>query len=198
MQSRSRTIVALLLMTPATLALRAARTAMTVEPGSRIWIQGTSTVRAFTCEVPEFAAEIDAAGPGAASALLGGARSVRTATLTIAAAKMNCGNGTMNTHMQRALRSAEFPTIVFVLGGYEPTRTAEGIAGTVSGQLTLGGVTRPVTVRASARPDGEAMRLTGAYDLTMTEYGLRPPSLMMGTMRVGQVVTVHFDLLIKG
>jgi hypothetical protein len=32
----------------------------------------------------------------------------------------------------------------------------------------------------------------------MTEYGLKPPSLMMGTMKVKDAVQVHFDLLLKG
>jgi hypothetical protein len=31
----------------------------------------------------------------------------------------------------------------------------------------------------------------------MTEYGLKPPSLMMGTMKVKDAVKVHFDLLLK-
>jgi len=31
----------------------------------------------------------------------------------------------------------------------------------------------------------------------MSEYGLKAPSLMMGTMKVGNKVTVKFDLLLK-
>jgi hypothetical protein len=32
----------------------------------------------------------------------------------------------------------------------------------------------------------------------MTEFGLRPPSLMLGTMKVRDKVTVNFDLYLKG
>jgi hypothetical protein len=31
----------------------------------------------------------------------------------------------------------------------------------------------------------------------MKDYGVKPPSLMLGTMRVGEKVQVHFDLLLK-
>jgi hypothetical protein len=41
------------------------------------------------------------------------------------------------------------------------------------------------------------MRVKGSYDLRMTEYGLKPPSLMMGAMKVKELVKVNFDLLLK-
>jgi hypothetical protein len=31
----------------------------------------------------------------------------------------------------------------------------------------------------------------------MKEYGIKPPTLMLGTMRVGEKVNVKFDLLLK-
>ncbi len=31
----------------------------------------------------------------------------------------------------------------------------------------------------------------------MKDYGVKPPSLMLGTMKVAEKVTVHFDLLLK-
>ena len=41
------------------------------------------------------------------------------------------------------------------------------------------------------------LRVTGSYDLNMTEYGLKPPTLMFGRIKVGETVTVKFDLLLK-
>lgn len=194
----TRAAALLLCLAPAAVAFRPAATALTLDARSRIWIAGTSTVRSFTCEAPAFDAKIEAAGPGAVSALLAGEKAVQTATLTVAANRMDCGNGTMNGHMARALKSGDFPTITFVLGAYDPAKAAAGIAGTIEGQLTLGGVTRPIAVKAAAKDENGALRVTGAYDLDMTQYGLKPPTLMMGTMKVGQVVKVHFDLIVKG
>ena len=194
----TRAAALLLCLAPAAVAFRAASTQLTVGEKSRIWIAGTSTVRSFTCEAPGFDAAIEADAPGAVGALLGGEKAVKTATLTISAAKMDCGNGTMNGHMAKALKSGEFPTITFVLGAYEPAKTAAGIAGTIEGQLTLGGVTKPITLEATAKDEDGALRVQGVYDLDMTQYGIKPPSLMMGTMKVGKVAKVNFDLVIKG
>ena len=193
----TRAAALLLCLAPAAVAFRAATTTLSLDEKSRIWIAGTSTVRSFTCEAPEFDAAIEA-GAGAIGALLGGQKAVQTATLTVSAAKMDCGNGAMNGHMAKALKSGEFPTIIFVLDGYEPTRAAAGIAGTIEGRLTLGGVTKPITLTATAKDEGGALRVQGVHDLDMTEYGIKPPSLMMGTMKVGKVAKVNFDLVIKG
>jgi hypothetical protein len=39
--------------------------------------------------------------------------------------------------------------------------------------------------------------VTGSYPLKMTEYGLKPPSLMFGRIKVAESVRVNFDLLLK-
>jgi hypothetical protein len=37
----------------------------------------------------------------------------------------------------------------------------------------------------------------GVHELNMTEWGIRPPRLMLGTLRVHEDVQVHFDLLLS-
>ena len=63
--------------------------------------------------------------------------------------------------------------------------------------LLLGGVTKPVTLKADGKPEGGMLHITGSYDLDMTEYGLKPPTLMFGRIKVGRTVKVNYDLLLK-
>ena len=39
--------------------------------------------------------------------------------------------------------------------------------------------------------------MSGAYDLSMRDFELKPPSLMLGTIKVGDRIKVRFDLLLK-
>jgi polyisoprenoid-binding protein YceI len=104
----------------------------------------------------------------------------------------------MNEHMLKALRADKNPVIEFRLRSYDVARTETATKGQLSGTLTLGGVQKDITVDATATNGANgALRVVGAYQLAMTDYGLTPPSLMMGTMKVGNKVTVKFDLLIK-
>ena len=63
--------------------------------------------------------------------------------------------------------------------------------------LTLGGVEKPVVVIAKAREENGMLRVSGTQKVEMSDFGLKPPTLMMGTLKVGNEVTVGFDLLLK-
>jgi polyisoprenoid-binding protein YceI len=191
------TILALALIVPASGAWTIANERIELQPQSRLWIDGTSTVKSFTCKANEVNAVVEANGANAISALLTGDKGVKAVRVTIPAAQIDCGNGTMNDHMRKAIKLAESPTIEFRLVNYDVARSGEGISGTIAGTLSLGGVEKAITLNADGKPEGGMLHVTGAYPLKMTEYGLKPPSLMFGRIKVGETVTVKFDLLLK-
>ena len=168
-----------------------------VTPKSRLWIEGTSTVRGFTCKATAFDVTVDATAPTAAAAILNGEKAVTSVNVTVPAEKLDCGNGTMNEHMLKALKAKSAPTIGFELASYEMSKGAAGMQGRLTGTLTLGGVEKPITVDAVATEDPAGLRVTGMHEVRMTEFGLKPPSLMMGTMKVNERVKVNFELYLK-
>ena len=190
-------LLALAIIVPASGAWTVANELLVLQPQSRLWIDGTSTVRSFTCKAGEVNAVVEANGPNAIPQLLTGEKGVNAVRVTVPSERMDCGNGTMNEHMRKALKVAENRTIEFRLTDYDVTHGAEGIAGTINGTLSLGGVTKPITMKAEGKPDGGMLHITGAYDLDMTDYGLKPPTLMFGRIKVGQTVKVKYDLLLK-
>jgi polyisoprenoid-binding protein YceI len=187
----------MLCLAPAAIAWRTAGDPLTLEPQSRIWVDGKSTVRKFSCKAPVFTVDIDA-NAGAVSAVLSANKAVRSVNVRIPVEKMDCGNGTMNEHMLKALKAKEAPAIEFKLASYDVAKGATGVQGTLHGTLTLGGSTQPIAIPAQAADAGTGLlRVTGAYELHMKTFGLKPPSLMMGTMKVDEAVMVSFDLVLK-
>ena len=197
---RSRTplvVVSFLGLLPAALAWQSAGEPLTLEPQSRLWIDGKSTVRKFSCKAPVFTVDVDAS-QGAVAAVLGGTKAVRAVTLTVPAAKMECGNGTMNEHMLKALKAKDAPTIEFKLNAYDVAKGGQGVQGTMTGTLTLGGVQKSISVAATGRGAADGtLRVAGVHELKMTDFGLKPPTLMLGTLKVDERVKVSFDLLLK-
>src|ERR1700738_449855 len=88
---------------------------LAVQPQSRLWVEGTSTIKSFQCKVPEFTLKVNADGDGATKAVLAAQKVVRTVDLTIPADKIECGSGTMNDHMRTAIKADASPTIHFKL-----------------------------------------------------------------------------------
>ena len=183
----------ILVLTP----VRAEHELLVAQPESRIWVEGTSTIKSFKCSVTDFALSISGEA-GAAPSVLDGKKAVRTVELTLPSAKIDCGNGTLNDHMRKALKVEEAPTIQFKLSGYDVAKATTGVEGVVRGSLSLGGAEHPVDVTAVATDAGNgAMRVAGGYELAMSAFDLKRPSLMFGRIKVGDKVQVKFDLLLK-
>jgi hypothetical protein len=52
-------------------------------------------------------------------------------------------------------------------------------------------------LRGTGVAENGTVTLKGTKLLKMTDYGVKPPSLMFGTMKVADAVTVSFDLVLN-
>ena len=170
---------------------------LALQPQSKLWVEGTSTVRSFSCQASEVKATVDASGSNAVARLMTGDKAVDAVNVVVPSEKLDCGNGTMNEHMRKAIKASESPTIAFHVSSYELSKDANGVTGTLTGTLSLGGVTKTITLPAAGVMDAGALHVTGAYELAMSDYNLKAPSLMFGRIKVRDKVTVKFDLLLK-
>jgi polyisoprenoid-binding protein YceI len=179
-------------------AWRHAQVAWTLAPTSTLTFDGTSTVKSWSCAAPTMTATIDATSREAGGAVLAGEKAVRTVSLSIPVAALDCTNGTMNGHMWKALEKEAHPTIEFTLSGYALAGAPGARTGELSGTLRIKGTSQPVTLPVRFSDAGGGMlRVQGSHVLRMTDYGVKPPTLMLGTMKVGPSVTVSFDLVLK-
>ncbi|MBK9014074.1 MAG: YceI family protein [Saprospiraceae bacterium] len=67
-----------------------------------------------------------------------------------------------------------------------------------SGKLTMAGVTQPVTLTATGKElsNGD-LQLSVSKKIKMTDYKMEPPVMMLGTIKVGNEVTVKFDFVLE-
>jgi polyisoprenoid-binding protein YceI len=168
-------------------ALLAAALPLSFQSGSRVWVSGTSTVRGYRCE----STQVTGTAQGEGTELTQVAQS--RGEISIPVASLDCRNGTMNGHMRNALKAAENPTIRF--RATSVAVTPEG-AVRMTGPLTIAGQSREVTINGTAARQNGRLRVTGSKQLTMTDYGVQPPRLMAGTMRVHPPVTIGFDVVL--
>lgn len=172
---------------------------LTIAPESKLSFDGKSTVRDWSCKAPVMDAALTLLGDGTTAAVVAGDAPAATTTLTIPTMKLDCDNGTMNGHMRKALAAEKHGEITFTLTSYEATPVAGApTKGTLTGDLTIKGVTKAITFPVEFVAEGEkGLRVKGTYALKMTEWGVEPPKLMLGTLKVNEMVTVGFDLLLQ-
>jgi polyisoprenoid-binding protein YceI len=175
-----------------------AQSGATYQVTGNLRVDGGSTVRSWSCEATTLNAQV-AAAPGASLALNGLEGAVQSLRLEIPSGDLDCDNDTMNDHMWNALQTDDHPRILFQMEGYTVATPGEsGAQVELRGQLEMAGTTLPITLRldATAEADGR-LRVQGIHELNMTEWGIRPPRLMLGTLRVHEDVQVHFDLFLS-
>jgi YceI-like protein len=78
-----------------------------------------------------------------------------------------------------------------VLGGQPVSfRSTSVEGGTVSGELTMAGTTRPARFELTGGPGGE---LTGRAELVQSEWGIKPYRGLMGALKVRDSLEVTFE-----
>ena len=187
-----------LALAPALFAWQVTPSAIDLQPESKVWVEGTSSVRGYKCSAAELNATLQSAGGNAVQAILAGDKAVSGADLTIEIAKLECGNGTMNGHMRKALKADANPAILFKLASYELTKSADTLRVEMTGDLTIAGTQKAITLQALAKDGGNGTLLVeGTHELNMMDYGIKPPKLMLGALKVHDKVKVGFSLLLK-
>jgi polyisoprenoid-binding protein YceI len=100
----------------------------------------------------------------------------------------------MDNKTYEAFNSDKNPTIQYRLTNTKITGSGEYTV-VANGQLTMAGVTRPVELTAKAKvlSNGD-VQIVGSRKLNMKDFSMTPPTAMMGTIKVGEEVTVTFDI----
>ena len=148
-------------------------------------VSGTSTVRGWTCSVTG-SARVTA---GSSTPVRGLADGIQAATLTVPVGEFDCPQDEMIEHLLEALRVDEFPEITFRLESYEAS-----VQGAVTtGTLTILDATQAVSFPLSLTPSGSGVQIAGEVALDMTAYGVDPPVVMLGLMRVRPRIRIQFS-----
>ena len=186
--SRIRFFVRFVTAGAAGLALVAGSPAAAQPSNVDFTVSGTSTVRGWTCSVSGTAQVTS----GSSAPAPGFAAGVQSATLTVPVADFECPDETMTEHLMDAMKPAEFGEITFRLDSYE----ASGDGAEASGALTIQAVTQPVSFPISLTPSGAGVTIAGEVGLDMTEYGVEPPVVLLGLLRVGPEIRIQFEGLV--
>lgn len=165
---------------------------LAVESGT-IKVSGTSNVHDWTCEAKRFGAELQVRS-AEAGAVPGG---VARAAVTVPVEALDCSNGKMDENLRKALRAGDHPTIAFAMTGHEITpdpSTPGSFQVLARGTLTIAGSTQPIEMTVDGMADGNRLRIRGSHEMAMTDFGVKPPTAMLGVMKTGDGITVEFDL----
>ena len=95
---------------------------------------------------------------------------------------------------EEALETGRFPEIVFQ-GRSESVRGADGeYEATIRGDLTLHGVTRPVSIPVKVRQQDDRLRAAGGFTILHSQYGIKRLSAGAGMVKAKDEIAITFEI----
>lgn len=104
-------------------------------------------------------------------------------------------NNIMTNKTHDALKVEKFPEIVFRLVSVNHLSSQNGaFSGTLTGDISLAGVTKRITLGFTGMHSNNKVSIKGSKELKMSDFNIKPPTAMMGTLKTGESVTISFQL----
>lgn len=190
MLRRAGTVPGLLIVLCAGLVGVQVDSAAAQQPNVDFNVSGTSTIRGWTCSAKGIIAVTP--GAGSSQAVPGFASGVQTATVTVPVKAFVCPNEEMTQHLLEAMKADKFSEIVYRLERYEMA----GAQAHATGTMTITGVTQPVSFPVALKASAQGVQVEGNTRLDMTKFGVEPPTVMLGMLKVGPQIRIEFKGLV--
>jgi polyisoprenoid-binding protein YceI len=97
--------------------------------------------------------------------------------------------------MHKALQVKEHPEIGFRLLRLEPRSGAAGALRAI-GVLDIAGVAREIALDLTTERKGATLSVQGEVHLLMTDFGIKPPTAMLGMLKTDPKVTVTVETVL--
>lgn len=173
----------------------------TPDQESRLWIEGSSNINEFVCEANQYFAEATLIDDNDPIELRQQIEDRVFMQVDIMVNGFECGRSRMNEDLQKALKSSEYPEITFTFESATLLAMPEDISDDnsfeidVQGTLTVAGNTREIRFTSRAYfVETYQIRAIGKTTIRMTDFGVEPPTALMGLIKAEDELTVNFDL----
>ncbi|HZK77231.1 MAG TPA: YceI family protein [Candidatus Kapabacteria bacterium] len=122
---------------------------------------------------------------------------ISSLTVDVTVHNLKSDHSGMDDNAYEALKADHFKTIVFHLTSASVTSSGGNkyqIA--AAGNLTIAGVTHAETLHATGvvNADG-SISVSGSVPIKLSDFNIERPSFMLGTMKVGDAMTLNYSLI---
>ena len=100
------------------------------------------------------------------------------------------------TMRDEVLEISKYPDISFKSSSVNASRTGDGqFQARITGDITLRGVSRPLTINARLEFGDKVLRAQGGFSLKQSSFGIKPVSVAGGTIKVKDELKFTFDIV---
>lgn len=126
-------------------------------------------------------------------------KSLTALSFTVNAKSLKSESESMNNRTYKTIKADTYSQITFKLreATITPHQKSKFLVN-ATGTLTIAGVSKIISmqVNGEVKPDNSIVCI-GEEKIKLTDYGIQPPSFMLGAMKVGNELAIAFTLVLK-
>jgi polyisoprenoid-binding protein YceI len=174
-------------------------TRVPVSPDSKLWVDGTSNLHAWTCKAEKLDASVDVDAAAAAQLSTAAPKTLKRVLVKVPVKSLKCGHGGMDDNLYKALNADGAPEITYIMASFEAATGDVKDAFTLHtlGTLSIAGKENKVSmdVEATRLADG-TVKAKGVLPIKMSDYGIKPPTAIFGRLKTGDEVKISFEITV--
>lgn len=162
-------------------------------PGVAIKVLGSSNVHdwVMTSTVMDSKGEFTVSGETLSA--------LKNLSFQLAFKSLKSEHESMDERMCKSVNESKFPNITYKL----LSSTVSGVVKdrfviATKGELTIAGMTQIISMDVTAVLNADnSITCNGSEKIKLTDYGIKPPTFMLGAMKVYNDLTIQFNLIYK-
>lgn len=177
------------IMLVGSLSVTTAQTLKINAQSSTMTISGTTNVHNFQSKVTQISGDLVING-----------KKVQSLKVDVPVKSIKSNEKLMDKKTYEAFDAEKHPTITFqLIDAVVQKATAEDIDVVLTGNLTMAGVSKKISINTTGKAlKAGTLQFTGSVGLKMTDFKMKPPTAMLGMMKVGDAITLKFSVVLVG
>lgn len=185
----------LLILTPLS-----AQVQLTIQPGSSIRLEGNSTIHEYSATTSKLSGSVVVDSFLFVEGKMSGSQIVQFVEINIPVRSLLSGNESLDDNLYDALNADDFPDIIYRSTGdtllSQPKR--DSLVLRTTGKLAVAGKENIIEMNGTLTiHPNRTISVKGSKELMMTDFGIEPPSMMLGVLKTDDKVVIRFELILQ-
>lgn len=120
---------------------------------------------------------------------------IKSLSFKVLVNSLKSGKSMMDNNTYKAMEAEEYPSVSYKLNSAKVIGKTDGTFNLkAKGTLTIANTTKTIEMPVKAAMNSSQISYQGEITFNMSEYGIEPPTALLGSIKTGDEITIKFNV----